>query len=87
MIVSSTVAVAVSEQDHGIVQQRFVSFLNRLHLLQEVGKLLHNVVVDLADLVNFFLVARMVGEPMVFFGNADFADRCGGFVLRRRGTC
>ena len=61
MVVANPIAVAVSQQDHRIIEQRFVPFLDRLHLLQEVGELLHDVVVDLADFGNFFLVARVVG--------------------------
>ena len=40
VVMAGGVAVAVAKDDHGVVEQRLVTFFDRLHLLDEIGELL-----------------------------------------------
>src|SRR6185295_17785687 len=69
------VAVAVGQRaavdDHGVVEDRALLLLDRLQLLEEAGEELDVVLVDLLDLLELVLVARVVGQRVVAFRDAE----------------
>ena len=72
MGVAIAVGIAAAVNDHGIVEERIaIHVLGFLHLLQEPGELLHVPEIDLADLPDHFLVALVMRQMVVAFGNAD----------------
>jgi len=75
MVVPHAVAIAVPEKDHRVVKQRGVTFFYGFHLLEEIGELLDDIVIDFADLLDFLGIARVMGQTVVLFRDADFSVR------------
>src|SRR5450759_4162126 len=71
------VPVAVGEagavDDHAVIEQRAVTFLDRLQLLHPGGELEHVIAVDLRHLFHQIGLIAVVGERMEAVGYADLA--------------
>ena len=79
VVVAVAVADAAAVDDHAVVEQRAVAFLDRLQLAEQVGELLDVEAVDLLDLRLLLRVVAVVRQVVVAFGDAD--ERVG------RGCC
>ena len=54
-----------------MIEQRAIAIRGGFQLLQEISKLFHVEAVDLSYFLDFFLIALVVRQPVVGFGNAD----------------
>src|SRR5687767_15795271 len=71
VIVRVAVRNAAAVNDHRIVEQRAVAFLDRLQLIEEVAELPHVKLVDRRDLLFLVQVAAVMGEIVMTVADAD----------------
>jgi len=77
------VADAAAVNNGNMVEKRSIAIGSGAQFAQEIGELLHVIVVDPGQLGNRFRPVLMVGEPVVRIGNADFGIRSGANFARQ----
>ena len=72
VVMAVAVADACAVDDHGVVEQGAVGFVDAVQLLQEIGDLLRVEFVDLRDLIELVGVTAVVRHIVMAFRHANF---------------